>query len=120
MRYQQQACRISKTFELILYMDRELPKPAKQVDLHANAFIGNLEDYELDELLAESIDMLREKLDAAIYWSYPEIRFIHGKGRGVLRKAVYEELAYYKKAGAIASYYPAYHNEDIVVVAIGI
>lgn len=101
-------------------MARSLPRPAKTVDLHAEAFIGNLDQYELDELLAESIDFLREQLDAAIYWDYPEIKFIHGKGKGILKKAVYEELQYYKQSGAISHYHPSYQNEDIVVVVIGL
>ncbi|PRD54729.1 Smr/MutS family protein [Sphingobacterium gobiense] len=101
-------------------MATTLPKPPKTVDLHAEAFLGNLDIYETDELLAESLELMREMLDAAIYWDYTEIRFIHGKGKGVLRQAVYEELAFYKQNDAIASYHPSYHNEDIVVVHIGL
>lgn len=101
-------------------MARTLPRPPKTVDLHADAFLKNLDTYETDELLAESIELMREMLDAAIYWSYPEIRFIHGKGKDILRQAVYEELAYYKRGGAITGYHPSYHNEDIVVVNIGL
>lgn len=101
-------------------MARTLQKPPKTVDLHADAFLQNPEIYETDELLAESLEYMREMLDAAIYWDYTEIRFIHGKGKGVLRQAVYEELAYYKQNDAISSYHPAYHNDDIVVVHIGL
>jgi len=101
-------------------MSRNLPKPAKIVDLHAEAFLEDLDDYELDELVAESIDYFREQLDAAIYWSYPEIKFIHGKGKGVLKNAIYEELRIYKQSGAISHYHPSYSNEDIVVVVIGL
>lgn len=101
-------------------MTQSLPKPAKTVDLHAEAFLADLEDYELDELLAESIDYLREQLDAAIYWSYPEIKFIHGKGKGVLKNAVYDELRIYKQSGAISHFHPSYSNQDIVVVVIGL
>ncbi|MBD1419971.1 Smr/MutS family protein [Sphingobacterium chuzhouense] len=101
-------------------MARTLPKPPKTVDLHTEAFLGNLDIYETNELLAESLELMREMLDAAIYWDYTEIRFIHGKGKGILRQAVYEELAHYKQGGAIASYHPSYHNDDIVVVNIGL
>ncbi len=101
-------------------MPKSLPRPPKTVDLHAEAFIRNLDDYELDELLVQSIDYLREQLDAAIYWSYPEIKFIHGKGKGILRNAVYEELKAYKESGAISHYHTSYSNEDIVVVVIGL
>lgn len=99
---------------------RELPRPPKVVDLHAESFLDNLDDYDLDELLAESIEYLREMLDAALYWEYNEIRFIHGKGKGALKQAVYEELKFYKDSGLINNYHPYYHNEDIVVVHIGI
>ena len=99
---------------------RNLPKPPKIVDLHAEAFLKNIEDYSQDELIGESIIYMREMLDAAIYWNYTEIKFIHGKGKGILKQEVFEELAYYKHSGAISSYYPSYQNEDIVVVQIGL
>lgn len=67
-------------------MARELPRPAKEVDLHAEDFIHDMDVYEARELLSESIDLLRASLDAAIYWDYTEIRFIHGKGKGILKK----------------------------------
>lgn len=99
---------------------RTLPKPPKIVDLHAEALIGDADDYDSDELLAVSLDHFREYLDAAIYWEYAEIKFIHGKGKGILRDSIYNELRDYKAAGTISSYYPAYHNEDIVIVHIGV
>lgn len=101
-------------------MARELPKPPKTIDLHADSFLSDADEYDADELLIASIDRLRETLDAAIYWEYAEIKYIHGKGKGVLRQEVYEELKFYKNAGLISNYHPAYHNEDIVVVHIGI
>lgn len=101
-------------------MSRTLPRPSKTVDLHSNAFLDDIEDYDADELLGASIDKLRASLDAAIYWEYPQIEFIHGKGKGVLREVVYEELAYYKRGGSIESYHPSYRNPDIVVVHIGV
>ncbi len=101
-------------------MSRELPRPAKEIDLHAEAFLDNPEDYTADELLAEAIVYFREMLDAAIYWDYNEIRFVHGKGKGMLRKLIYEDLKYYKQNGTIAHYHPSYNNEDIVVVVIGL
>ncbi|MFZ4863963.1 Smr/MutS family protein [Sphingobacterium sp. Mn56C] len=101
-------------------MPRELPKPPKTVDLHADSFLMDWEDYDAAELLMESIDRLRETLDAAIYWDYNEIRYIHGKGKGTLREAVYAELRAYKNSNAIANFHPAYHNDDIVVVHIGL
>lgn len=101
-------------------MSRTLPKPPKTVDLHADAFLDDWEDYDADELLALSIDRFRDCLDAAIYWDFAEIKFIHGKGKGTLKEAIYNELREYKQAEAISSYYPAYHNEDIVVVQIGL
>src|SRR5690606_13961906 len=101
-------------------MARELPRPPKEVDLHVDTFLQNMEDYDADECLTESLERFREMLDAAIYWGYTETRFIHGKGKGVLRQAVYKELAYYQKSGAIARYHPSYHNEDVVVVVIGL
>lgn len=100
-------------------MGRALPKPPKTVDLHADALVDDVEDFDADELIAISIDRLRETLDAAIYWEYPEIRYIHGKGKDRLRKIVYEELGQYKVDGFIAKFYPSYQNADIVVVVIG-
>lgn len=101
-------------------MSRSLPRPPKIVDLHVDSFINNLDDYEPEELLNLSIDRLREMLDAAIYWEYTQIQFIHGKGKGILREIIYEELSYYKNSGHITSYHPSHSNPDIVVVLIGI
>lgn len=101
-------------------MNRTLPRPPKIVDLHADALVENHKEYDVDELVAISLDRLRETLDAAIYWEYSEIRYIHGRGKGRLREFVYEELSHYKADGLLARFYPSYQNEDIVVVVIGL
>ncbi|MDM1294680.1 hypothetical protein HX021_10300 [Sphingobacterium sp. N143] len=95
-------------------------KPPAIVDLHADAFLADWEDYSSEELVQESLDFLRSNLDAAIYWEMNEIKFIHGKGKGILKKLIFQELEEYQKAGSIERYYTSYHNEDIVVVVIGI
>lgn len=100
-------------------MSRTLPKPSRVVDLHAEALGEDWEDYAPDELLAIALDTLRETLDAAVYWGYDEIRYIHGKGKGQLRRWVYEELRHYQNDALIEKFYPSYQNEDIVVVVIG-
>ena len=86
---------------------------------HAEALVEDWEDYAPDELLAIALDTLRETLDAAVYWGYDEIRYIHGKGKGQLRRWVYEELRHYQNDALIEKFYPSYQNEDIVVVVIG-
>ncbi|UIR54722.1 Smr/MutS family protein [Sphingobacterium sp. SRCM116780] len=96
-----------------------MKKPSEQIDLHAEAFLLDWENYSADELANESMIYMRDMLDAAIYWDMPEIKFVHGKGKGVLKKMVYDELSIYKNQGAISHYHPAYHNEDIVIVVIG-
>ena len=95
-------------------------KPPAIVDLHTDTFLDDWEDYSPEELLQESIDFMRSNLDAAIYWEMNEIKFIHGKGKGMLKKMVFEELQEYKAQGSIERYYTSYQNEDIVVVVIGI
>ena len=95
-------------------------KPPAIVDLHADTFLDDWEDYSPEELLQESMDFMRSNLDAAIYWEMNEIKFIHGRGKGMLKKLVFEELQEYKAQGAIERYYTSYQNEDIVVVVIGI
>ncbi|MGE8379853.1 MAG: Smr/MutS family protein [Sphingobacterium sp.] len=95
-------------------------KPPAIVDLHADAFLEDWEDYSADELMSESIDFLRSNLDAAIYWEMNEIKFIHGKGKGTLKKMIFKELQDYKESGSIDRYHTSYQNEDIVVVVIGV
>ncbi len=97
-----------------------MKKPPFEVDLHTQAILRNTYGLSPEDMIEESIIKLRETLDAAIYHDYAEIRFIHGKGKGVLKDRVYEELAYYKREGRIASYHPAFHNKDVVVVNIGL
>ncbi|MBE8714577.1 Smr/MutS family protein [Sphingobacterium hungaricum] len=101
-------------------MNRKLPKPPLTVDLHADSFLTDYDQYDSDELLLESLDRLRETLDAAIYWEYTEIKFIHGRGKGILKQEIYRLLDDYKYSGAISHYYPSYQNEDIVIVMIGV
>lgn len=101
-------------------MSRTLPKPPRVVDLHAEALAEDWKDCAPDELLAMALDTVRETLDAAIYWGYDEIRYIHGKGKGQLRRLVYEELRQYQEDTLIEKFYPSYQNEDIVVVLIGL
>ena len=100
-------------------MNRTLPRPPRVVDLHAEALVDDWEDFTPEELLIEALGALRETLDAAIYWGYEEIRYIHGKGTGQLRRCVYEELQRYCDDELIHKFYPSYQNEDIVVVVIG-
>lgn len=101
-------------------MSIELPRPAKEIDLHAEAFLDDPLDYDAEEILGEALTYFREMLDAAIYWGYNEIRFVHGKGKGILRQLIYEELSYYKQCGTIARFHPSYSNEDVVIVVIGL
>lgn len=100
-------------------MNRTLQRPPGVVDLHAEALTEDWKDFASDELLAMALDVLRETLDAAIYWGYGEIRYIHGKGKGQLRHWVYEELQQYRNEALIEKFYPSYHNEDVVIVVIG-
>src|SRR5690606_41472025 len=100
-------------------MTRTLQWPLRVLYLHAVAFVDDVVDFTPDELLIEALDALRETLDAAIYWGYEEIRYIHGKGTGQLRRCVYEELQRYCDDELIQKFYPSYQNEDIVVVVIG-
>lgn len=97
-----------------------MKKPPVQVDLHAEAFLYDWQDYTPNELANESLIYMRDMLDAAIYWDMPEIKFVHGKGKGILKKMVYDELMIYKNQRAISHFHPAYHNDDIVVVVIGL
>lgn len=97
-----------------------MKRPPSEVDLHSQAILRNTAGFTAEEMIDESIERLRDCLDAAIYHDYTEIRFIHGRGKGVLRARVYDELAYYKREGRIASYHPSFQNNDVVVVNLGI
>lgn len=80
-------------------------KPKKQrdegplvVDLHIAELIDNISGLSPADMLNLQIDTFRRIMDENLSSTGKRIIFIHGKGDGVLRKALLKELAYrYKK-----------------------
>lgn len=71
------------------------PKPTKgliECDLHINSLLDNTNGLSHTDMLNVQLDKFREVMDANIKKASTKIVFIHGKGEGVLRKALLDEL----------------------------
>lgn len=69
-----------------------------EVDLHINELLDNTAGMSTADILNYQIDTFRKVMDANLSNHGRKIVFIHGKGEGVLRKAIEKELNYrYKK-----------------------
>ncbi len=64
------------------------------VDLHANAILENTNGMNATDILNYQLDVLRKTLKTYEKKKGTKIIFIHGKGEGVLRKALINELQY--------------------------
>lgn len=63
-----------------------------EVDLHLNALLDDYRGMSNAEMLNYQLDKFRETMDQYKNKSGKKIVFIHGKGDGVLRKAILDEL----------------------------
>lgn len=63
-----------------------------EVDLHINALLDNTHGLSNSDMLNYQLDKFRETLDKNIKRRGLKVVFIHGKGEGVLRKALLDEL----------------------------
>lgn len=63
-----------------------------EVDLHANELLDTMVGLEPKDILDYQLKVFRETLDAHLREKGRRIVFIHGKGDGVLRKALLKEL----------------------------
>ncbi|MCM1452872.1 MAG: DUF2027 domain-containing protein, partial [Clostridium sp.] len=64
------------------------------VDLHIDELLDNKAGLSEADMLNLQVDKFREVMDANLRRHGQKIIFIHGKGEGVLRKAILKELAY--------------------------
>ncbi|MCC8112924.1 MAG: DUF2027 domain-containing protein [Bacteroidales bacterium] len=64
------------------------------VDLHINELIDNTSGLNNTDMLNVQLDKFREVMDTNLKNHGRKIVFIHGKGEGVLRKALLKELSY--------------------------
>lgn len=66
----------------------------------------------------EAISLLEQFLDDAILLSHGEIKILHGKGEGVLRKVVREQLKKYKQVASFADEHVERGGDGITVVVL--
>lgn len=80
------------------YSHRKDTEALLEVDLHINELLDNTAGMSTADILNYQIDTFRKVMDANLSHHGRKIVFIHGKGEGVLRKAIEKELNYrYKK-----------------------
>jgi len=63
------------------------------IDLHIKAIPGNTGNLKPEEILQAQMNLLHQKLDAAVIAGLPSMLIIHGLGKGRLRQRVHELLA---------------------------
>jgi DNA mismatch repair protein MutS2 len=66
----------------------------------------------------EAVALLEQFLDDAILLSHGEIKILHGKGEGVLRKVVREQLKKYKQVASFADEHVERGGDGITVVVL--
>ncbi len=70
----------------------EIKNAILEVDLHADELLDNTNGMNNSEILSYQLDKFREIMERYKEKREQKIVFIHGKGDGVLRKAILEEL----------------------------
>ncbi len=68
------------------------PNEAMEIDLHAAELLDNTRGMSAGDILQYQLSKFREVMDAELKHRGRKIVFIHGKGEGVLRKAMEQEL----------------------------
>ena len=80
---------------------RKAHKEPLVVDLHAAELLPTLQGMSHHDILQHQLSVFRETMDKHLKNKGMEIIFIHGKGEGILRKAVLDDLRKrYPKASA--------------------
>lgn len=64
-----------------------------EYDLHAGVLIGNTAGMSNHEILTEQLDYAREMIEKARRGSHRHLVFVHGKGKGKLRKELHHMLS---------------------------
>ena len=65
-----------------------------EVDLHINQLLDNTSGLSNGDMLMAQMNEFRRVMDENVKTKGQKIVFIHGKGEGVLRKAILQELKY--------------------------
>jgi dsDNA-specific endonuclease/ATPase MutS2 len=65
-----------------------------EIDLHAHELLETTAGMSNGDILEYQLDVFRKTLEAYKQKKGQKIVFIHGKGDGVLRKAILQELKY--------------------------
>jgi DNA mismatch repair protein MutS2 len=66
----------------------------------------------------EVVQLIEEFVDTAILLSQGELRILHGKGEGVLRKVIREQLKKYKEVASIADEHVERGGDGITIVVL--
>jgi len=88
----------------------------EEIDLHLEAFHPNQYGLSNEEKVQLSLNRMIKHINLALDKGVSEIKFIHGKGTGVLKERVYQELRILEVKGIIDSFEPSFFNEGVVRV----
>ena len=110
---------VSKLEKITGTVEKEIvPKRSSGINLHErqSAFNSTLDvrGKRVDEL----VPLLDQFMDNAILLGQGELRILHGKGEGVLRKVVREQLRTYKQVASMADEHVERGGDGITVVVL--
>ncbi len=92
---------IARPKPTIEHKSKSNKKELVEVDLHAHELLPSLQGLSPKDILEHQLSIFRKTMDQHRSQKGTEIVFIHGKGEGVLRKAILDALRrYYPKASA--------------------
>ncbi|HYG18441.1 MAG TPA: endonuclease MutS2 [Ohtaekwangia sp.] len=112
--------KIDKLEKVGAYVEKEIPvrRRATGIDVHEKraAFNSTLDvrGKRVDEL----VPLLDSFMDTAILLSQGELKILHGKGEGVLRKVVRDHLKRYKEVATISDEHVERGGDGITVVVL--
>ncbi|MBT1700823.1 Smr/MutS family protein, partial [Fulvivirgaceae bacterium PWU4] len=111
---------ISKLEKITAAVEKEISKRLRSVGININekqAHFNSTLDVR-GKRVEEVVPLLDQFMDTAILLGQGEVRILHGKGEGVLRKVIREQLRKYKEVASVADEHIERGGDGISVVVL--
>lgn len=111
---------ISKLEKITAAVEKEISKRLRSVGININekqAHFNSTLDVR-GKRVEEVVPLLDQFMDTAILLGQGEVRVLHGKGEGVLRKVIREQLRKYKEVASVADEHIERGGDGISVVVL--
>lgn len=111
---------VSKLEKITAAVEKEISKRLRSVGININekqAHFNSTLDVR-GKRVEEVVPLLDQFMDTAILLGQGEVRILHGKGEGVLRKVIREQLRKYKEVASVADEHVERGGDGISVVVL--